>query len=88
MRKIAMLIAILCLATNYGCIAYTLGVVAGTVVRIPFEVTGQVLEGFGEGVFGTYSESDDSYTSRTEGRKISEEPKKALIRDKRGNIVF
>jgi hypothetical protein len=88
MRKIAVLLAMICLVANYGCIAYILGEVAGTIVRLPVEMTDEMLQGFSDGVFGTYGESDDSYTSTTKKEKTPEEPKKALIRDKRGNIVF
>jgi len=88
MKRRAILIAIFCLTISYGCIAHTLGVVVGTAVRLPVEMTGEMLQGFSEGVFGTYGGSDDSYTSTMKKEKLPEEPKKALIRDKYGNIIF
>ena len=77
MKKITILFLLLLSILSSGCVFTFLGRAAGTIVRLPFEATGEILHGFGEGLFDTDTDTP------TPPKK---EEKKTPYRDSEENI--
>ena len=72
MRKILFVILFLPLLFTSGCLFATLGALTGAVVRAPFEVTGYFLQGFEEGISGTYDFGSERKGTSTESSTTTE----------------